>query len=73
MKNISLCGAFTLLASSLLAADSSPKDTVLGAVKKLGDQANYSWTTTVTVPEGSQFRPGPTEGKAEKDGLPGYR
>jgi len=38
------------------------------AAKKLGEQKSYSWKTTVVVPEGSQFRPGPTEGKTEKDG-----
>jgi hypothetical protein len=46
-----------------------PKDEIAAAAKKLGEQANYSWTTTVVVPEGSRFRPGPTEGKIEKDGF----
>src|SRR6185437_95301 len=52
-----------------LAADSSPKDDVLAATKKLGDQANYSWKTTVAVPESAQFKPGPSEGQTEKDGV----
>lgn len=69
MKKILLFSATLLLAGSLLAADSSPKDDVTAAAKKLGDQANYSWKTTVVVPEGSRFRPGPTEGKTEKDGF----
>lgn len=68
MKNSILLGATALLAGSLLAADSSPKDDITNAAKKLGEQANYSWKATVVVPEGTQFRPGPTEGKTEKDG-----
>jgi hypothetical protein len=68
MKNSILLGATTLLAGSLLAADSSPKDDITNAAKKLGEQANYSWKATVVVPEGTQFRPGPTEGKTEKGG-----
>lgn len=58
-----------LLAISLRAADSSPKDDITGAAKKLGETPNYSWRTTVVVPEDSRFHPGPTEGKTEKDGF----
>ena len=58
-----------LLAGSLFAADSSPKDDIIAAAKKLGENANYSWKTTVVVPESAQFKPGPTEGKTEKDGF----
>jgi hypothetical protein len=58
-----------LLTEPLLAADSSPKDDITNAAKKLGEKANYSWKTTVVVPEGTQFRPGPSEGKTEKDGF----
>ena len=68
MKKRILCGAMTLMAGSLLAADS---DDVKAAAKKLDGQSNYSWKTTVAVPEGGgggRFRPGPTEGKTEKDG-----
>ncbi len=61
-----------LLTAALFAATlttiAGPKDDVIAAAKKLGDQPNYAWKTVVTVPEGSRFRPGPTEGKAEKDG-----
>jgi hypothetical protein len=64
-----LISAITLLAGSLLAADSTPKDDVLAAAKKLGQEANYSWKTAVVVPEGARFRPGPSEGKTEKDGF----
>ena len=69
MKKSILFGAMALLAGSLFAADSSPKDDVTNAAKKLGDSANYSWHTTVVVPEDSQFKPGPTDGKTEKGGL----
>lgn len=69
MKKISLINATMLLAGSLLAADSSPKDDVLAATKKLGAEANYSWKTTVAVPESAQFKPGPSEGQTEKDGV----
>jgi hypothetical protein len=68
MKKNILFGALILTASSLLAAD-SPKDEVTSAAKKLGDKPNYSWKTTTVVPEGTQFRPGPVEGKTEKDGF----
>jgi len=69
MKTNVLCSAMTLLAVSLIAADSSPKDDIIAAAKKLGDQANYSWKTTVVVPENAQFKPGPSEGQTEKDGF----
>ena len=59
----------SLLTGSLFAADSSPKDEINAAAKKLGDAANYSWKTTVAVPEGARFRPGPSEGTTEKDGF----
>jgi len=60
-----LFGAVTLLALPLLAGES---EDIKAAAKKLADQGNYSWRTTVVVPEGSRFKPGPTEGKTEKDG-----
>src|SRR2546430_9641469 len=69
MKNTLFIGATVLLAGALLAAESSPKDDVIAATKKLGDQANYSWKTTVVVPESAQFKPGPSEGQTEKDGF----
>jgi len=68
MKTNMLLIVIALLARSVLAAD-APKDEITSAAKKLGEKANYSWKTTVVVPEGSQFRPGPTEGKTQKDGL----
>jgi hypothetical protein len=67
MKSQHLFGASILLLTSL-AVSASPKEDVVTAAKKLGDQPNYSWKATTVVPEGAQFRPGPVEGKAEKDG-----
>ncbi len=69
MKRNLLFGTMALLAASLSAADSSPKDEVTNAAKKLAGAPNYSWKTTVVVPEGAPFRPGPSEGKTEKDGF----
>jgi hypothetical protein len=68
MKKSILFGMATLLACSLIAADSSPRDEVPGAARKLAEKANYGWKTTIVVPADSPFRPGPTEGKTEKDG-----
>src|SRR3990172_8983229 len=69
MKTTLLFSGMTLLATALIAADASPKNDIIAAAKKLGDKANYSWKTTVQVPEGSRYRPGPTQGKTEKNGL----
>ena len=55
-------------AAPVTRAETSPGDEVKAAVQKLADAANYSWTTTTTVPEGSRWRPGPTSGKTNKDG-----
>jgi hypothetical protein len=63
MKSLLICSTTLLAAVSLVAAD---KDDVIGAAKKLADADNYSWTTTMESP---QFSPGPSHGKAQKDGL----
>jgi hypothetical protein len=55
----------TLLVGTLF-ADS--KEDLTKAAKALAEKGNYSWRTTVEVPADAQFRPGPTEGKTEKDG-----
>ena len=68
MNNSVLCSATLLFAASLCAV-AAPKDDIIAAARKLGDQPNYSWKTSVVVPEGSRFRPGPTEGQTEKDGF----
>jgi hypothetical protein len=69
MKKLILSSALTLFTYSLLAADPSAKEDVIAAAKKLAEKENYGWRTTVVVPESSQFKPGPTEGKTEKGGL----
>jgi hypothetical protein len=68
MKKFILSGVATLFASSLIAAESTPSETVAKAAKTLGEKSGYSWTSTVAVPESARFKPGPTEGKTEKDG-----
>jgi hypothetical protein len=68
MKKKLLLGTMALLAGSLMAADSSPKDDVKNAATALGNETNYTWQATVEVPADSQFKPGPTDGKTEKDG-----
>jgi len=67
MKQNTILWAIAAVALSLPAL-AAPKDEVSSAAKKLADAPNYSWKTTVTVPEGAQFRPGPSEGKTEKEG-----
>jgi hypothetical protein len=68
MKSSVLFASILLLGTAVHAADATPKDDITKAAKALGEKANYSWKTTVVVPEGTQFRPGPTDGKTEKDG-----
>jgi hypothetical protein len=65
---------FLLLTLALLAApatfaETAPADEVKAGVKKLAEAANYSWTTTTSVPEGSRWRPGPSSGKTNKEGF----
>ena len=69
MKKTLLCVLAGLVSGSLLAADATPKDVVTAAAKKLGEQTNYAWTATVVVPDDAPFKPGPTQGKTEKDGF----
>jgi hypothetical protein len=68
-KTFVFVGLTALFSGCLIAADSTPKDIVIAAAKKLGEQTNYAWTATVTVPEDAPFKPGPTQGKTEKDGV----
>ena len=68
MKKVFLFSLAVLVSGSILAADSSPKEDVTSAATSLGSQKNYSWKTTVEVGNNSRFKPGPTDGKTEKDG-----
>jgi hypothetical protein len=67
MKTSMLC-ALSLAATVSFAWADSRAD-LDKAIKELGGKANYAWKSTVTVPEGTQFRMGPTEGQCEKGGL----
>ncbi len=69
MKKNLVFSATLLLAGSLLAADSSPKDDLTVAAKKLAEAGSYSWKVTADFGPNSQFTPGPTEGKMEKNGF----
>lgn len=53
-----------LPAGSVLAADADPKDEIASAARKLADQKNYGWKSTV---EFNSFTGG-TDGKLIKDG-----
>jgi hypothetical protein len=57
--------ASALFVSNII-ADS--KEDLTKAAKALSEKGSYSWRTTVTVPADAQFRPGPTDGKTDKDG-----
>jgi hypothetical protein len=69
MKTCVLFSLAVLTASSLLAADSTTKDEIINAAKKLGEATNYSWRTTIVVPDDAPFKPGPTDGKTDSTGL----
>ena len=43
-------------------------DEVKAAISKLAAAGNNSWTTSTVVPEGSRWRPGPSNGKTNADG-----
>jgi hypothetical protein len=70
MKKLSSMLAMSLFAASAFGADAEAKSEVKAAARKLADQANYSWTTTMQSDGGGggNFRPGPTDGKLEKGG-----
>jgi hypothetical protein len=67
MKTNLLFSLAALMAVSLSAAESSPKDDVTSAAKALADKS-YSWKQTLDLGPNAPFTPGPTEGKTEKDG-----
>ena len=68
MKRHMTIGTLALLAGSLLAADTGPKDEVTAAAKKLADKDNYAWKQTTENAGGGGFGGGASEGKTEKDG-----
>ena len=79
-KSLFLTTLGLFCASVLCAADgdaktdskSDTKAEVKAAAKKLGDKANYSWTSTPKTDgggAGGNFRGGPTQGQTEKGGI----
>jgi hypothetical protein len=58
-----LLAALLLTGCKIAAPAQTPAEAVTAAAQKLGSESSYSWHTTVVVPEGSRFRPGPTDGK----------
>ncbi|HXG49735.1 MAG TPA: hypothetical protein VNO52_19110 [Methylomirabilota bacterium] len=69
MKTTPFPSLICWLALPLLTTAAGPKDEIVAAARSLGAKPNYAWRSTVAVPEGSQFRPGPTDGKTERDGF----
>ena len=69
MKRNVLLGTLTLLAGSLLAADSGLKEEVQSAAKLLGEKANYSWKINMEFGAGGPGRLAATEGKTQKGGF----
>jgi hypothetical protein len=69
MKIKILFSVTTLFIGPLLAAQAGPAEDITSAAQKLGNEASYSWHTTVVLPAGTPLSPGPIDGKIEKDGL----
>ena len=67
MRTALMMMAALLVAPLLARADE--KEDVKSAAKKLADAKSYSWTTKTELGGGGNFRPGPEEGKTEKDGF----
>jgi hypothetical protein len=65
MKRQLLFGILIAVTSSLIAAESNPKEEISDAAKKLAAAGNYSWKTTI---EFGNFT-GTTDGKTEKEGV----
>src|SRR4030095_13679338 len=64
IQTLLLCSA-TFFVGTLI-ADS--KEDLTKAAKGLSDKGSDRWRTRVAVPPDTQCRPGPTDGKTEKDG-----
>jgi len=68
MKKNSLLILALLFTGSVFAADTNTTGYVKNAIAKLKSAANYSWTTTLKMPD-MPFTPGPVKGKSQKDGF----
>jgi hypothetical protein len=68
MKHIhALAIALLAAAGSTFAAGADSTDKVKDALAKLTGATNYSWTTTIKIPD-MPFEPGPVKGRTEKGG-----
>lgn len=71
MKTYAHLTTAAFLVGSLLSVQAEPKEDVLGAIKKLSEKGNYTWTSTTKRPEtggddgnrNNRFRGGPMTGK----------
>jgi hypothetical protein len=77
MKTNLILSAALFFAGSLISVQADDKEDLTGAIKKLAEKGNYSWTSTTKRPErtggdtggrGGRGASGPTEGKTA-DGL----
>lgn len=69
IKFTTVLTTLSLLAGAATLSAADAKEELTKAAKALGEKANYTWKTTVEVPEDAQFKPGPTDGKVEKGGF----
>ncbi len=68
MKQTLFLMALALMTSSLVAADTTAKDDVIAAAKKLAEKPNYSWKSNTEMGGGNNRGGGPMEGKTDKAG-----
>lgn len=74
MKKLSSLSLIAALVCSLHAAETGAKSEVREAIRALGRQSSYSWTSTPKAEAaGAASRQGPTEGKTEKDGYTHFK
>lgn len=65
MKHAFTLAVALLTAGSVVAAETSPNDTVNSALTSLKAATNYAWTVAIEIP---QFEPGPVKGRTEQGG-----
>lgn len=68
MKKTLLLLALALVSNVIIAADSTPKDDVVAAAKKLAEKPNYSWKSVTEMGGGNNRGGGPMEAKTDKSG-----
>jgi hypothetical protein len=74
MNRALLLSLVGFMAPALVTTAADPKTDVFAAIRKLAEKSGYTWTTTPNL-EGveANWRPGPTDGKAEKGGFTYYK